>query len=255
MNTVNSLLEKIETAIPLDFGDIFNKSIELFKKVWLQGFVMLLLSMVLMIPFYIIMYLPIIAMGILNPETFNNNAGPELVFLIPFSLFILAFAFFALVIGFGLKSSFYRICKTKDFSETVADDYFYFFKKHYLGKTIKLAAATFGITLLAAFLCVFPIFYVMVPIAFINVIYAFNPELSVSEIINIGFKFGHKKWLLTFGLIIVSALLAEVIGLIMCCIGILVTISFAYIPIYFVYKESVGFNENDVIQEIGTTSE
>ena len=108
---------------------------------------------------------------------------------------------------------------------------------------MKLSLATFGISLAAMSLCFFPIIYVMVPLSLMNVIFAFNPELSVSEIIKAGFKLGNKKWLLVFGLSIVSGMLAEIVGLLMCCIGILVTISFVYIPVYFVYKESIGFDE------------
>ena len=55
MNTVTSLSEKINRAKALDFGDLFSKSIELFKKVWVQGLVMLLLTVAIMIPFYLIM--------------------------------------------------------------------------------------------------------------------------------------------------------------------------------------------------------
>ena len=59
MNSINILLEKIENAKSLDFGDILSESIELFKKVWVQGLVMLLLTLVILIPFYLIMYLPL----------------------------------------------------------------------------------------------------------------------------------------------------------------------------------------------------
>ena len=48
------------------------------------------------------------------------------------------------LIGFGLKAGFYRICKLKDLEEMGKEDYFYFFKKPYLGKTIKLALAITG---------------------------------------------------------------------------------------------------------------
>ena len=255
MNTINTLLERIERAKDLDFGDIFNKSIELFKKTWLQGLIMLLLTMVLMIPFYLIMYLPLIAMGVLSPETLSQGGDPELTFLIPFYAFMLVFSFFAMIIGFGLKSAFYRICKIKDLNEAGSDDYFYFFKKPYLGKTIKLAAITFGISLLAMLLCVLPIFYVMVPIALINVIYAFNPDMTASDIVKVGFKLGNKKWLITFGLLFISGILAQMVGMIMCFIGVFVTASFSYLPAYFVYKESVGFDEVHMIDEIGTPSE
>ena len=256
MNSITVLLEKIENAKDLDFGDIFNKCIELFKKVWLQGLVMLLLTFVLMLPFYIIMYLPLIAMGILDPEALNSyGEGPELAFLIPYYLFIMVFAFFAVIIGFGLKSAFYRICKDKDFNKVSKDDYFYFFKKPYLGKTIKLAAITYGIAIVATLLCFFPIIYAMVPIALINVIYAANPDLDVSDIVKVGFKLGNKKWLITFGLMIVAGLLAQLVGMLMCFIGVLVTASFSYLPLYYVYKDSVGFDESSEIEAIGSTLE
>ena len=255
MNTLETLLGKIETAKDLDFGDIFSKSIELFKKVWLQGLVTLLLTFAMMIPFYIIMYLPLIAMGVLDPEAMQQAGEPDLAMLIPFYLVMLVVMFFAMVIGFGLKSAFYRICKSKDLNESSKDDYFYFFKKPYLGKTVKLAAMTFGISLLAMLLCVLPIIYVMVPIALMNVIYAFNPDMSASDIVKVGFKLGNKKWLITFGLMFVAGLLAQLVGMIMCFIGIFVTASFAAIPLYFIYKETLGISEHNVIDEIGTTTE
>ncbi len=255
MDTINALLEKIERAKDLDFGDIFNKSIELFKKTWVQGLVMLLLTMALMIPFYLITFLPMMAIGFIDPEAMQQGQEPNLALLIPFYLVTVVFSFFAMIIGFGLKSAFYRICKIKDFDEAGSDDYFYFFKKPYLGKTVKLAAMTFGISLLAMLLCVLPVFYVMVPIALINVIYAFNPDMSASDIVRVGFKLGNKKWLLTFGLMFVAGLLAQVVGMVMCFIGVFVTASFAYLPPYFIYKESIGFNETSAIEEIGTSVE
>ncbi len=244
---------KIQKAKELDFGKIFNDSIELFKKVWVQGLVMLLLTMVMMIPFYILMYVPLIAMGIFNPEGMEQGMPPEEVFafMIPFYLLMIVFSFFAMIIGFGMKAGFYRICKTKDFNEATSDDYFYFFKKPYLGKTIKMAAATAGISFLAMLLCVFPVFYVMIPVALMNVIYAFNPDLSVSNIVKAGFDLGNRKWLITFGLILVSGILAQLVGMLMCFVGVVITASFAYVPPYFIYKETIGFDDKDDITKIG----
>jgi len=255
MNTLETLLSKIEIAKNLDFGDIFSKSIELFKKVWVQGLVTLLLTVIMTLPIYFIAIMPLIAMGVIDPEAMQQSGEPDLTFLIPMYLAMLVVAFFAMIIGFGLKSAFYRICKAKDLNETSKDDYFYFFKKPYLRKTIKLAAITFGISLVAVLLCVFPIIYVMVPIALINVIYAFNPDMSASDIVKIGFKLGNKKWLITFGLMFVAGLVAQIVGMILCFIGVFVTASFAAIPLYFIYKETLGINELNAIDEIGTTTE
>lgn len=236
---------KIQNAKALDFGDIFSKCIELFKKVWVQGLVMLLLTMVILIPFYLIMYLPLIGAGFLDSSYSGYSGYNEdfnLILMIPFFIFILIFSFFAMVISFGMKASFYRICKLKDLNEAGADDYFYYLKKPYLGKVIKLALMTFGITLIATLLCVIPVIYVVVPVTIMNVIFAFNPEMSASEIVKAGFDLGNKKWLITFGLIIISAILAQIVGMLMCLIGVLVTASFSYLPVYFIYKESVGFD-------------
>lgn len=254
MNKLDFLLTKVNSAKALDFGTIFSQSIELFKKTWIQGLVMLLLTMVLMIPFYILMYLPIVAMGLLHPESFEWGKGSSFVLFLP-SIIALVFVFFVMIISFGLKSAFFRICKMKDFNEVTSDDYFYFFKKPYLAKTIKLTAITFGIGVLATLLCFFPIIYVMVPLALINVIYAFHPDLTASEIIKVGFALGNKKWVITFGLMIITGILAQIVGMIMCFVGIFATASFVYLPLYFVYKESIGFNETHIIDEIGIIRE
>ncbi|WP_417865910.1 hypothetical protein [Xanthomarina gelatinilytica] len=245
MNALNILLEKIDRSKTLDFGDIFSNSIELFKKVWVQGLIMMLLMMVILIPFYLVMYLPFIGMGFLDMDAYSYNNDISPILMIPFFIMIFVFSIVAMVLSFGMKASFYRICKMKDLNEAGSDDYFYYLKKPYLGKVIVLSLMTFGISLLATLLCFLPIIYVMVPITLINVIFAFNPDLSASDIIKAGFRLGNKKWLITFGLIVISAILAELVGLLMCFVGIFVTVSFAYIPVYFVYKEAVGFENSE----------
>lgn len=58
MNSVNSLLEKIETAKQLDFGDILSRTLELFKKTWTQGIILVLLLLLIMLPFFTAIYVP-----------------------------------------------------------------------------------------------------------------------------------------------------------------------------------------------------
>ena len=163
----------------------------------------------------------------------------------------LVLGFIATVIGFGLKAAFYRICKNEDLGLAKSDDYFHYFKKPYLGRIIKLGAISFGIAILAMLLCGLPLIYAIVPLSFINIIFAFNPEISDSDIVKASFNIGNKKWLLTFGLMFVAGLLAGLVGLVMCIVGIFVTSSFSYIPLYFIYKESIGFDNDDEIQDIG----
>lgn len=255
MNTIDSINEKINTAKELDFGSIFSEAIELFKKTWVQGLVMLLLTMVLFIPFYILMYLPLIAMGLFDPEVFQQGQDPNIAILIPFYIFMLIFSFFASIIGFGMKAGLFRIFRNKDYNLNESDDYFYFFKKPYFGKTFKVAAASFGISILAMMLCFLPIIYAIVPMAIMNVLYAFNPDMSTNDIVKASFSLGNKKWLLVFGLLFISGMLAGIVGFMMCVVGIYVTASFSYIPLYIIYKRVIGFVDNDEIKEIGQNIE
>ena len=76
MNTISSLLDKIERAKELDFGTIFGESIELFKKTWLQGFLLQLFTLIVMLPLIIVLYAPFIGMIIAEEEiTYNGYTG------------------------------------------------------------------------------------------------------------------------------------------------------------------------------------
>tara|TARA_R110002049_G_scaffold138203_8_gene298218 strand:+ start:2973 stop:3764 length:792 start_codon:yes stop_codon:yes gene_type:complete len=248
--STTEIQRRIQNSKALDFGTIFNQSIELFKKVWVQGLVTLLLNFVLAIPVIMIVYIPLVFMGLMDVysssydsyDPYAQSDFSPLMFIVIGVVYIFMIVAMS-TIGLGLKAAFYRICKLKDLEQMGKEDYFYFFKKPYLGKTVKLGLAFSGIAVLAVMLCVLPIIYAVVPLSFIVVVYAFNPDLSVSEIIKLGFEIGNKKWLISFGLMFVSGLLASIVGFLMCGFGVYITASFSYIPPYFIYKEVVGFDE------------
>ena len=125
--------------------------------------------------------------------------------------------------------------------ETKLGELFYYFKNPFLGRAFILVLAIILISTVAMLFFVLPIFYVMVPIVLINVIFAFNVELSAGDIIKASFNLGTKKWLITFGLYIVCSVLAGIVGFLLCGIGSIITAPFVYHPIYFIYKKAVGF--------------
>ncbi|MFH6768766.1 hypothetical protein V8G56_08465 [Gaetbulibacter aquiaggeris] len=255
MRNINEILEKINQAKPLDFGIIFSDSIELFKKTWVQGFLLQVFTIIIMMPLIVVIYLPII--GILLAQTKNGYSDPT-----PFAdffagmsiisiLFIIAAVFALSTISFVLNAGFFRIMKKLDFNEEVfSSDFFYFFKSHYFNKTFILVLATVGIAIVALLLCYVPIFYALVPLSFINMVFAFNPDLSAGDIVKASFKLGNKKWLLAFGLIIISSILAQIVGMIMCFVGVLFTAAFVYHPTYLIYKEIIGFEEENPFEVI-----
>lgn len=48
---LETLRQTITERPALDFGSIFSASLDLFKKVWMQGFIVLLLTMVAILPY------------------------------------------------------------------------------------------------------------------------------------------------------------------------------------------------------------
>ncbi len=249
----NTLFEKIENSKPIDFGDIFNKSIELFKKVWLQGFVHLLISMAVMIPLFFVMYIPIFALaGISGYENSYGDYGDygypneelSIGLIILFVILVLIITMVATALQFGITAHFYRVCKQVDLGLPETSTYFMFLKGKYLGKIFTLAIAHFGIVLLSILLCYLPVFYVIVPLQLLGVIFAFNPDLSASDLIKASFKLGNKIWLIAFGLVLIASLLSQLVGMVLCFVGIFFTASFVYMPIYYMYKDAVGFDDD-----------
>ena len=83
----------------------------------------------------------------------------------------------------------------------------------------------------------------MVPLQLLVLFFAFNPELSVSEIVKASFKLGNKYWLIIFGLTFISSLIAQ-IGILLCIVGVFFTAYFVHVPMYFLYKDTIGFDSD-----------
>ena len=237
-------LSKIITeGKPLGFGDIMSRSFDLFKKVWLQGFLTLILTFACLVPFYLLCYVPMLFMGISDPDMLGQGewSVPAVIWMIVF-LPILIMA--ATVVSIAFTSAFLRICKQRDHGETGADEYFFFFKGRYMGKMIVLGLIAFGLSIVGAMLCGIGLIYLIVPLSLITPFFAFNPELSPMEIVRSSFQLGNKNWLVVFGLIIVMGIIAE-LGIILCGIGLLFTAMLANIPLYLIYKDGVGFETDN----------
>jgi len=112
----------------LDFGSIFSRSIELFKKVWLQGFITLLLTVVTVLPFYFMIYIPMIAAGITDPEMLCND-DPPLIVILSMSILMPIVMIGMTTFAIALNAAFLKICRQKDLDVAGNDDYFYFFRE------------------------------------------------------------------------------------------------------------------------------
>jgi hypothetical protein len=249
----SEIQEKIKTAPALDFGDIFNKSVELFKKSWLYGFLLQLIILIIMLPFIIIIYVPFV-MAILNqsenghvdPHIFSSFfSGLTVVYIVFFIIGIIAVA----SISVALNAGFFRLLKNIDLGREVkVSDLFYFLNGRHFGSVTMLMFATIVISLIAAILCYVPLIYAIIPISFFTIVYAFNPDMSIGNIVKISFSLGTKKWLISFGLFIVTYLVVILLTILTCGIGSLFLSPFVYLPLYFVYKQVIGFETPNVFE-------
>lgn len=260
MNTITTLLEKIDRAKELDFGDIISESIELFKKTWVQGLLLQVFTIIIMLPLIIIFYVPFIGLiiaqqesGYTDPNAFDDFfAGMSILYM----LFVIVGVFVFSTVTYALNAGFFRMMKRLDYNESITtSDFFYFVKGKYLSKIFILMLIAFVIAIPSAMLCYIPLIYVMVPMSYFGIIFAFNPDLGTGDIVKASFKIGNKKWLISFGLFIVSYLCVAIITMITCGIGGLFLQTFMFHPIYLIYKKVVGFDETSAIEQIGTSAE
>lgn len=245
MNTFENLERKIEQSHNLEFGNIFDQVIELFKKIYLKGFLMLLITVVFAVAINVIFTLigltpqSDILTKAFDLDSFYKFWSLNIIYSIPQTILITT-------ISTAFVAAFYKICKQTVLEEPPEDDYFYFFKKAYFSKLLTLGMISTGITAVAQLLFVLPAIYVFVPMSYIAVIFSNNPELTELEIIKLSFKLGNKKWFLTFGLIFICGILGA-LGAVLCVIGVLFTLSIVYLPAFFIYKEVIGFNTDSKI--------
>lgn len=248
------LEQRINENRNIDFGDIFNKSIELFKKTWRKGLVHAILTIGLVLGIMVLILVPMFLMGGIDPSAFESlgSDDPNFMPIIIFYAVMFPVIFIASILTTLLNMAFYRMIKQIDMGESASSVSFgMFFNSKYFVKALVLAVISFVISIVAVLACYLPLFYVLVPFSLLIPIFSFNPEMSNSHLIKASFKLGTKKWLITFGLLIVSAILAELVGLILCGVGIFFTMSFIYLPTYFVYKDTIGFgNDSNGFQEI-----
>lgn len=260
MNTIDFINEKIATAKDLDFGSIFSESIELFKKTWVQGLLMQVFAFLIMLPIILVLYIPLITAAIAQEQNGTYNPDAMSSVFAGFSvLYMLGMIVAIIVLGAvvsALTAGLYRVIKMIDHGETVVTkDLFHFVKGPYLSKLLVLMLISIVIAIPAALLCYIPLIYVMVPMSLFVPFYAFNSNLETMDVVKASFKLGNKKWLLLFGLVIISSLLAQIVGMLACGIGVLVTAPFVYHPVYLVYKKVIGFGDTDEIKKIGQNVE
>jgi hypothetical protein len=250
MYAFQTIINKIQSSKSIDFGDLFNESLVLFKKVWVQGLLLQLFSVIIMLPLIISIYLPYFTLaleGDLNQQVGSMGSSSALIEQYGTSLVWIYLLMFALsLVSSLLYMGFYRIVKEMDHEKPfVLSDFFYFFKGVVFGKALGVLLTYTGITILTALLCFFPLIYATVPLMFMLPVFAYNSHLSISEIVKVAFRIGNKKWGITFLILVLNVILFYVVTFVTCGLGALFISCFLYLPQYIIYKKVIGFDTPD----------
>ncbi|MCO4820694.1 MAG: hypothetical protein KC469_01410 [Flavobacteriaceae bacterium] len=241
--------KKIKQSAYLDFGNVLDQTLKLFKEVWLKGFLMI--AVILVLGFGITLLFTNIGLGS-RSYLLDWESGINLYSAFTLnSLYSLPQTILLSSIMIGALAGFYRNCRQADLNQIQNEDMFYFFKSKYISKLLSLGMIYAILAAAAQALFLLPYIYVFVPLSFFSVIFAFNEDLSEAEIVKLSFILGTKKWFLTFGLLFIMGVIA-CLGLVACGVGVFFTMSIVYIPVYFVYRDVVGFSDDDDIMKIGT---
>ncbi len=253
MNSFDNLSRKINNAPELDFGDIISSAIDLFKKVWLKGFLTVLIIGVAAFGISLIFQSiglapdPKVFMNGFDLESLASFYAKNAIYSIPQTILLSA-------ITIAMLASFYRICKQEILGEKSDDDYFYYFKNNYFSKALMLGIIYGGIATVAQMLLLIPYIYVFVPLSYFSIFFSNHPDLREMEIVKLSFALGNKKWLVSFGTIFVCVILGF-LGIIGCVIGVIFTVSIAYLPVFLIYNTVIGFETTSEIDLIGKYNE
>ncbi|WP_396597310.1 hypothetical protein [Dokdonia sp. R86516] len=253
---LSDMLVKIKQAPHIDFGDLFGRAIDLFQKVWLHGLLMQVLTIAVSWGVSMAVMLPMSLGGAFieyGDVSYNDDEVGIVAAILMMVMYVVILVVMS-VVNFALQAAFYRIIRMKDRNRSGdrGVGFGMFIKKKFLKKVLVLSMMQVGIAVLATLFFIIPLFYVLVPLQFAIVIFAFNPDWSVNDIYKAAFALGNKKWGITFGTCVVIGFLAIVVGVMACFIGVYATVSVVYLPAYLIYKGVVGFTEDeDMIAQIG----
>lgn len=248
------ILQKIANHKGLTFENIIGDSFELFKKVFVYGVLKVVVGGILMYAIQFALMAPAFALIGLNYQNFTNSEELGVLAVISMVFIYFIILFLSTFIHFTLSVGFYRICFQQEAGMNVTiETFFDALRKKYWLKTFVLSVLASLLLVVAFLFFVIPGIYMLIPLGFVTVIYAFNIDLSIQDIFSIAFKIGNKYWLVLF-LSCVAAFFMSMLGIFACFIGIIVTQTFIYMPFYTAYSKVIGFdmgiaNEIDSIGE------
>ncbi|NER13916.1 hypothetical protein GWK08_10725 [Leptobacterium flavescens] len=250
----------LQNGYELDFGDVFNKSFEVYKKsIWM---ILLGILVVGMITAVLVILLFSVIFGIqlndfisLDPAV--STIGGSVSYFLSTTLFGIVIA---ALLG-PVNAGFLKVCKdAKDNKEPSFSSIFQYYSSEYLGNIIVATVILSIVSGVFSFISQF-----MLSMLFLNYIFSIIfstltvliipliifKDFNAMQAIEYSIKLVSKNFLMVFLLILVGTL-ASFLGVFLCGIGILFSLPFLYAVYFCTYDAIVGDDESSEIDEIGT---
>lgn len=244
----------------LNFGEIFNEAWNLFTKTIGMGILAVIIYLIAsgLIGLVIESLTGFNAVtqgfaediqGISNPESmlyklqefYTENLNLILVSRLTTELILL--------LAFPLAAGFILVCREMDQKGYAGiSTLFSTFKPEYWGRLMVLAVVYFVVSKIATMFFILPGIYVWTA-ACIACPFVLFKNMNGVEAFTSSIKMVNKKWFDVFKLLFVASLIG-VSGYLLCGIGRIATYPFVLVMVYMLYKNMVGFDE-DEISEIG----
>ena len=256
----NKIKNRLESGFKININEIFSKSTEIFKGI--AGYAILALIVYNILSGVLNYFLGFIFPGsginyteiIESVQSGDNEElietlteyGENTSSLSSIISSIVTFALYPIVYSIYTMAYKFDHYKNVEFS-----DLFVHYKDGKFLRIFLTSVVIYIIGIIGLFLCIIPgiVVYIMWMLAIPLVVFA---DAKVSEALTYSMKLAFKDFG-SFLLFLLAIVGVWILGLLLCCVGLIVALPFTYVLIYVLYKEVIGFtDENSEIEEIGT---
>ncbi len=260
MTTKNRIEEIKNYGYDIDFSEIFNKSLENYKKIALQaGVVFILFSLIILaIVIGIIgafVGVSAFTSNLANFKIENFSAATILIYV----LFVSLISGLASPLSAGILKMAHNASNRQEFSIGTAFEYYKgtYFKELFVAALL-ISFLTLGVsTLLDSLHVPFVgslIVYIISFFTFLTVPLIIFGNLKAMDAIQGSFTIVSKQLFVLIGLLLVAAIIA-MLGFVGFCIGIFFTLPFLYATYYCIYDGIIGTGFQSELDEIGFSVE
>ncbi len=241
------LISRLNIGKSLDFGDVLSESFELLKNTWVNALLFVVMQVAVITPIYFIVLFAAILIGGTGVffDSFLNGGNSQSQSTIVTVLFVVVFSViyvFFIAFSHAMYLGYIKTIRDADLGENFEiKKIFYFLKMRCLGKVLGIMVLCLILIMTSFLLCFLPILFVIPFLSKVNTVFAYNPELSISDVFLIAFEATKKHFGILLGLSIVSIMISQ-LGVIACGIGMFFTFSYVLVVDYVTYKKIFGFD-------------